>query len=126
MATQISDTASGNSLGTDIGLVRRQAEQVADAANQIRGIANEVAEGSESQRRSLDAAVDLANEMTASMGETTTQLESIATSTEELVSSVNESAASIEQVGANSGSLAASITETSAAIEETARRRTIQ
>ena len=39
MATQISETSS-NSLASDIGLVRQQAEQVTEAASQITHIAN--------------------------------------------------------------------------------------
>ena len=58
---------SSNNRERDIGLVRQQAEQVAESANQITLTANEVAEGAEAQLRVLEEAVGIANEMTASM-----------------------------------------------------------
>jgi methyl-accepting chemotaxis protein len=52
--------SSGNNLDRDIGLVRRQAVQVAESASQITVTANEVAEGAEVQLRVLDETVAIA------------------------------------------------------------------
>src|SRR5688572_2325307 len=56
MATETGIT-SDNSRGIDIAGLRQQAGQVTAAAAQISVIANEVAEGTESQVKSLDNAV---------------------------------------------------------------------
>src|SRR5678815_5133554 len=98
---------TNTNLFAEIELTRNQGVQVGEAAETISRIAKEVAEGSESQTRILEAAASLSNEMTASMSESTRQLESIAAFVEEIVSSVNESAASVDQVNGNTSTLAA-------------------
>ena len=67
---QVFEVASDN-LDRDIGLIRRQAVQVAESAAQITTTANEVAEGADVQLRLLERTVAIADEMTTSMGETT-------------------------------------------------------
>ena len=89
----------------DADAVRTRADQISHSASLIARVADEVAEGAQSQGRSLDEAVSELSGMTSSLVESSTQAESVSVSADELVSSMNEMAASIEQVTANATSL---------------------
>ncbi|MGL4374911.1 MAG: methyl-accepting chemotaxis protein, partial [Microcoleaceae cyanobacterium] len=63
--------------------VREQSEQISNATNHIAQFIGQVAEGAESQIKSLDQTFSGINQMSASLKETANQAESVGTSTEE-------------------------------------------
>ena len=64
-------------LTVDTAAVRARADQIAFSADTLARITDQVAEGAESQDRSLESAVAEIAEMTASLAETATQAESV-------------------------------------------------
>src|SRR5215210_2799717 len=89
------------SFKVEIVRVRDQADQVAGAANRITRITEQVAEGAETQLRSLDDALSATNQIAASLKETAGQAELVATSARQFASSTSEISVSVEQVTGN-------------------------
>ena len=69
-----SRSSNGNStLNGEIARIREETGQVVTVAGDLARVADQVAEGTATQARSLDATVSRANDMAASLKETATQ-----------------------------------------------------
>jgi len=120
-AAKVRAAVAAGSDGAEIRRVRVEAEEIVRNADEVKRIADRVAQGGEQQRRTLEGIVSGANQMTASLKETAEQAVCVAASSVLLVAGINEMAASIEEVAAISENLAGNIEAVSTSIEEANR-----
>ncbi len=107
-----------DALGSLIGVVRRSAETVAQAAEELSASASQLQQGAEAQSSSTEETSSAMVEMAAQIDQVARSAHELATMVEETASSIQEMGATSDQVAMNSESLVSSVEETATTIEQ--------